>query len=333
MSDSKLKDIGQNILNDVSPVQPTRDLLVSVGEILQDGLPKPLVNAITNKNLPGRFGVISTLAREYLTYIFGVKPLINDIKALASTAHKVDQMVSQWIRNNHRDVRRRRRLAVEKVPTYKTWSGKGNSSYRYGYVPPSSAAEKSQGYRTYGSSTNFGFNAAGFMEKSSMLTTKVSFSSSFEYDLSKMLPSKLGLKFLDLDESSLRDQLELHVFGLAQSDISGSLVWNLLPYSWLVDWFTNIGNILDTVRNFQSAGMQVNWAYVKVVQEYFQKYRFFGEITSAAAIASNTSPIRYTVASKQLYVRRLRATPFGFQVGFDQLSASQLSILGALAMR
>lgn len=47
----------------------------------------------------------------------------------------------------------------------------------------------------------------------------------------------------DMELRALANKL---VFGL---DTSFSLLWNAMPWTWLVDWFSNIGDIVDGARN------------------------------------------------------------------------------------
>lgn len=50
------------------------------------------------------------------------------------------------------------------------------------------------------------------------------------------------------DDQSLYRLSGAEVFGISISEV-GPALWELFPYSWLVDYFTNISDILDAVKN------------------------------------------------------------------------------------
>jgi hypothetical protein len=126
--------------------------------------------------------------------------------------------------------------------------------------------------------------------------------------------------------AALREYLGLHAVGLAPTDFSWVTVWNLVPFSWLVDWFVNIGELLDNVRAEQSAQLQMGYAYIST--HATRKVHYNTEIRSP----EGNMTILQTVDARQKSIRRLKATPFGFDVSFEQLTANQSAILGALAL-
>jgi hypothetical protein len=111
-----------------------------------------------------------------------------------------------------------------------------------------------------------------------------------------------------------------YLLGLRESNASNAMWWELSPFSWLVDWFVNVGSVLDNRHMFDDLGLVMNYGYVMVEQ-----------------IRSTTTTIRTsdgeTFGSQARFVlkSRRRANPFGFGVTDSALSPFQISILGALA--
>lgn len=339
MSDATLKQLGTDFTQGVSPLQPVADLFVSIAETLHDGLPKPLASVITKKGIKGRKNVIGSVGNEYLNYIFGIVPLVSDIRAATTVASEVNKVIDQWIRNNHRQVRRRRRLDP-KVEPRQIWE-KGSSTAGYSClvnVPfglPGSSNSDPYGVAPVGLFPNKAFSLGATNRDwqrtlSEVKTTKITFSSAFQYSLENLLLGDDQLAPGSWSDSEIRDAVRWHYYGLSPSDISLSTIWNLTPWSWMMDWFTNIGSTLDYLREMQSVGLQLDWAYIKVVQELYRKIHFEWYGSNAGYVPSDLA-IRHDMEFKQLYVRRLKASPFGFNVDFGALSNSQISVVAALA--
>lgn len=324
MSDSKLQDYGTDLINATSPVQSMVDLLVTIAETVHEGLPKPLASVITRKGVKNRSAVIQKIGSEYLGYIFGVRPLLSDIRGTIDALNQANRIVGQWITDNQRQVRRRRRLKTIHSPSNTSYTLEGGSSIGYTGLVPAAAPS---GFSYYGwalGNSNWRYTR----NKLQNITTKITFSSAFEYDLSLLLPDdKVGL--LDKGNASddeLKSYLLEYLLGIHTSQIGPELVWNLMPWSWMIDWFTNVGTVLDNLRARTSVGMQIDWAYVKAVQERWCRYTEVVENrTTGAFVASQDWEL------KQLYVRRLKASPFGFKVSFDGFTSNQIGTLAALA--
>lgn len=107
----------------------------------------------------------------------------------------------------------------------------------------------------------------------------------------------------------------------AWSDLSD--IWNLMPWSWMVDWFGNVGDYIDSNRNTvpaQSSRINV-MTKTKTVRTYTRwsgssTWHTGGDASFSRESKSRTQASGSTVAA---------SLPF--------LSGSQLSILGALSLQ
>lgn len=104
---------------------------------------------------------------------------------------------------------------------------------------------------------------------------------------------------------------------------SPSLLYELTPWSWLFDWFSNLGDVLD---NLSTASEQVVAKYAYVMAHTTRTLRV--ETLLPFAGRDLTWTWRYPMERKQ----RVEATPFGFNLSWPDFSGYQLSILSALGL-
>lgn len=106
-------------------------------------------------------------------------------------------------------------------------------------------------------------------------------------------------------------------------------IWKVMPWSWLVDWFSNTGDILSNLDSDMDARLAADWFYVmretKSTQVTQQNGHFYG---------LNLDPIPYSCSTTQeaTHKSRIVGDPFGWATAASSLSSMQLSILGALGV-
>lgn len=101
-------------------------------------------------------------------------------------------------------------------------------------------------------------------------------------------------------------------------------LWELVPYSWLVDYFTNAGTVLSNLSYSGVAGMGMDYAYCMAETSTTTHWSWVGPYFGSEIRTSCTKYVR----TKQ----RIRATPFGFGLKPEDLTPSQLAILAALGI-
>jgi hypothetical protein len=103
------------------------------------------------------------------------------------------------------------------------------------------------------------------------------------------------------------------------------LLWELAPWTWMSDWFVNIGDILAVNAAIASDSQVLQYAYLMRETQVSYKYThtgvLFGDGRSSGPISS-----LLTFNRKQ----RVRATPYGFGVNLNGLSPTQIAILASL---
>jgi hypothetical protein len=111
-------------------------------------------------------------------------------------------------------------------------------------------------------------------------------------------------------------------------DLTPEVVWNLTPWSWAVDWFSNVGDVLSNISDTIDDSLLMRYGYIMehtiVRDTYTRKYdRPFWD--KSVLLDSGVSLVTETKL-------RRRANPFGFGMSWEGLSPKQLSILASLGI-
>ncbi len=104
-----------------------------------------------------------------------------------------------------------------------------------------------------------------------------------------------------------------------------SVAWELLPWSWLADYFGNVGQTLTALNN----RIPVSAPRVNIMTTYSESLSHPGGIWST----SGGTPVLKVSSGSRKATRKLRATYVGVQLpsfGLPELGARQLSILSSI---
>jgi len=117
-------------------------------------------------------------------------------------------------------------------------------------------------------------------------------------------------------------QRRLLIYG---ARISPSNVWKSTPWTWLIDWFSNVGDHIDLLNDIAIDGVVSKYMYVMrhAVRRFVLRTQIF---YWQSHINLEWSRI---VDTKQ---RQRAWTPYGFNLFGKDLSAKQWAILGALGV-
>jgi hypothetical protein len=240
---------------------------------------------------------LSAVGGEYLNYQFGIAPTVSDAASVIDLTKRYEKILEQFRRDNGRLVRRRRTLVDE--------NGTSKTSPRtaYAYAGPSGGLV-SMLYCT---------NQVDKIESS----RRIWFSGAY----------KIAYP-LDLDDS-LRGITEFNrVYGAIPTP---ELAWEMLPFSWLVDWFTNVGDVVSNVSTLGSS-LQLAYGYIMVEDRWQRTVE--GDYGPDDYYLRTGTSVRENIKSSVTHYRkrRLKASPFGFTVSFQDLSMGQKAILTALGL-
>lgn len=321
LSDSALRNLGSGLVNQASPLKAQANVLQSVIELVREGLPNALFSAIAKPGSPTKKELLKRAGSDYLNHMFGLSPLIREIDTLIKTVGSIDKLVGQLVRDSGANVHRRR--DIKEVEVFRQ-NNDGSVYDTTIVVPPLKTHSAVMSYITT--------NAEWFPAPSSyhrqvnslVATRRVWFTGSFTYDIDALRMPNHIRDFFDVvakrGKQPIEDVAREYLLGMGEATIDNALWWELTPFSWLVDWFVNVGVVLDNRRQFDRLGLVMNYGYVMCEETR----------TTTTTNYINSGPV-LTSSWQNVRQRRVRASPFGFGVDTDKLSAYQLSILGALA--
>lgn len=108
---------------------------------------------------------------------------------------------------------------------------------------------------------------------------------------------------------------------------SPAVVYNAIPWSWLVDWFTNLGHVIENMDGGVADRLAADYFYLMRTWESINNRFVTGFFEG-----HNGKNVTVTATASGYRARKLRVpgNPFGFDVAQKDLSPMQLSILGAL---
>ncbi len=242
-----------------------------------------------------------TLARDtghnYLNVQFGWVPLLSDIRDLIKNTLDMQKNLDQLIRDNGRPVRRRGLVAKTTSTTFLAEGGSNPS------VPPLPSGCYDGGW-TRGTAT--------------VTTTDYYFSARFRY----------YIDFQEAFNGSLKEANRMSRI-LLGAELSPYTLYQLMPWSWLIDWFTNFGAMINNLVNDASDNLTADYAYINgkattnVYTTHTQKLNNSGK---------EDGEYRFTFEERSSVFRRIGASPYGFGITFTGLSAKQAAILAALGL-
>lgn len=284
---------GATAISRCAPTVPAADTLVGLAEIFREGIPK-MVGSSLKKDVR-RF---QSYGDEYLNYQFGWMPLVNDLRKLSKAIYESDELLAQLTRNSGKIVRRGYTFPTEESST--AWVDAGAVTS----MPV--VTNQLQGNATMRKS----------MTKSSVDTW---FNGAFTYHTDLK-----GLTAWDrVGDYATKAR---HLYGIK---LTPDVVWNLLPWSWLVDWETNFGDVISNVSLFSNDGLVMVYGYV---MQHNKAAKTIRQTSNYYSSGLSWFPVTTSVYLERHSKKRVRATPWGFGLTIDQLSGRQMAILAALGI-
>jgi hypothetical protein len=247
---------------------------------------------------------LSQAGEYYLALTFGWLALLRDTITFVQAHKKGQKRVNQLIRDAGRSVRRSRLLRVgivfedAKSATYST-------SYGASHLPTQTT------------------NSYAFPNKSSSMTSRaIAYERSWcEGSFKYFLPP--GPKTVEYKKNILRRLLGARV--------TPSAVYNMIPWSWLFDYFTGLGDFLEAISPGVGDRCVADYAYIMRTREWRIKTTTTVHVRTGKS-QSTSQPATQTMVDTTQEKIRVVASPFGFGVKQENLTPMQIGILGALGL-
>lgn len=294
-SNTEAMSYGARAIKATQPLRPNASAAQFVGELFE-GLPSMAGLAL----LKERANVFRGAGSEYLNVQFGWIPFLSDLRKFATALRRATAILSQLERDSGKVVRRRFAFPSQvstsapfDIPITGYGVYAGNRGPYWGYLrnpTPSQSIARTE--------------------------TDVWFSGAYSY----AIPTDNSL-LSRMQSLSAKSNV---LFG---SRVTPEVVWELAPWSWLVDWKLGVGNLISNASSFSDDGLVIRYGYLMRHVRSTVQYQSSPQVTNTGS----KIPASFVTVSTERK-ERLRATPYGFGVSPGSFTDSQWSILGALGL-
>lgn len=295
-SNAVLDAWGAKAIAQCKPTNSVVDMSTFLGEVIREGIPK-MIGASLWKDKTREFRKRG--ADEFLNYQFGWAPIAREIGATAHAIVNADVALRQYRRDSGKMVRRR----FEFPPEVTTSS-----------VVLDDTASPFLGGKSHSALTD-GSNL-GRLIRTHTVSRRRWFSGAFTY----YIPTGDSL----LENMQEKSMIARKTIGLS---LTPDVVWNLAPWSWAVDWFTNAGDVISNFSSWSADGLVMKYGYMMETTTSTYTYSFAGP-TGFVSSSYRPPSVSFT---HEVKVRR-KANPFGFGLTWNGLSPIQLAIATALSI-
>lgn len=239
----ELQAFGQTLKARAQPSNVNVSLFNAVGELYKDGIPT-ITGVETWKN---RVKVARSAGSEYLNVEFGWKPLINDIRGVASQIKNASLLLAAREKNNGQPVR-----SSARFPTV-TSSGKAVYPFEGATSRPAPASE----------SVWMGY-PIGKVYRERTTSLDVWFSGCFAQWTSPGSYSSSLARYVE--------QADV-ILGIKPTP---DRLWDLAPWTWAIDWHVNFGAMLQNLSAAIFDGSIMYYGYVmahnRTIDTYTHEY-------------------------------------------------------------
>lgn len=241
------------------------------------------------------------LGSEYLNVEFGWKPFLSDLKRMYNTYKHYER---QWayLKRHAGDRGVRRGGTISSTQTVSSTETTGDGSILYPALVTALYGPLSQARKTV--TTSIGSN--------------IWFSAKYRY----YLPA--------VPESKWDRRATAALFGYEPTP---SLLYQVLPWSWLIDWFSSLGAMVDNLSSNAVDNLAAEYAFVmkhswKQIDTVCSVPFKVGKLDGPIAIEPVTATMSEVSETKQ----RTAASPYGFGLTFPDLSTRQKAVISALGL-
>jgi hypothetical protein len=113
---------------------------------------------------------------------------------------------------------------------------------------------------------------------------------------------------------------------LLGTSLTPDVLWEITPWSWAIDWVTNVGDVISNVNQFALQGLVMRYGYIMEEKTT--------TITNSLTKGKNYNLSGLPPPSKVITTSKVRraANPFGFGITWEGLSPTQIAIAAAVGI-
>lgn len=253
-----------------------------------------------------QLGFFRSLGSEYLNHVFGWAPFVRDLQKLYVLSQTIDNRIKQIARDNNRGIRRKAVVRNQVDSSTTTQTSALTPYFGALYSPP-----------------NWGLNGKSEWTTTTSVTQRVWFSARYRY----YIP--------DVGSGAWIPRARKALYGGIPTP---SLVWELTPWSWLVDWFGNVGDVLANFSQNAVENLVADYAFCMVHTKAKTVSRshsgWTGLPETGGTFRTHVPGGELTLTSQYETETKVRVlgTPYGLGVKWNDLSGRQLGVLAALGI-
>ncbi len=319
--------LGAGLIAGTNPWKSKADLAVTIGELLTGNLPRILSRIgesliklkIDWKLQTGReLSKHTNPGNEWLSLWFGWAPLVRDIQAAIGVLYKLHVLIYDGSDSERRRFAKGDLVQMNRIRTD-------------GFT----AAERSFQFTSALNNTT----ASPYFKNYEIVGPAVGapVPTGLEGEFAKTVSIQSDFRFAArfhrgaLPNARERDFLSkaLDLLGL---DITPATVYQLAPWSWLLDWFSSLGNAVQNLSALDWSNVLLDYSYLTLkVKTISTSAVTLPSSWGTGGSVSSSSPF---ITQRVEAVEKIReqASPYGFSVNWAGLSPFQLSILASLGM-
>lgn len=304
-----LEELGAKAWNKARPRTSSFDLPTAIGELRDfPGMLKKTAKGFHDlwRGIGGSLKTSSIknapkeVSEHFLNHAFGWAPFVGDLMKIHDVYQNSDTLIKQMIADNGKWVRRRRRVD-ETVSMKNVIKQDTNVAWVYPTLHDWLYSPKGN---KYGETTTF---VEEYLQRW--------FVGSFRYYIPRPPDDSEHATY-----NRVMDMLRLYGVNL-----NPSTIWNLTPWSWLADYFGNVGDIIDNLSAQNNDNLTARYAFL--MQRNRSRY------VNDSTVYTCKGDVRMTWAREIGAKTRIEAQPFGFGLtGGGLNSAYRYAILGALGL-
>jgi len=304
---------GTKAIKESAPTKMAANITQLIAESFID-MPKvpgrsfKFTRGLSNKDLGKKLPSIA--GDEYLNYVFGVSPTVGDLQQILQAILNFEKNLKQLMRNDGQYVRRRFDFPVHRSSDLVSLDvGDNTPSGAHLFAGIGGQYHNTNFFKTYA-------DGRGTASLSVETTERYYFTGAFSYYLSEV-SSPGGVIARGFEYA----RILLGITGLTPD-----LAYQLVPFSWLLDWFGNVGDLMSNLTLFQNDNLVLRWGYLMRETRIKRLYTH----TGVRFVTGPTGPI--TMTEEFTSKDRVKATPYGFGLNPNSFTVGQWAILAALGL-
>lgn len=311
-----LNSQGTNFIKRARPGNPSAALFQFAGELHRI----PSIPRLRQLGLKS----FKDLGDNYLNVEFGWKPFVKDLVDMYVTQRKLEKTLTKLRENNGRLVRRRDKKRTSSV-TSSICEGIFDSPFGHLGDTTHGGNSELEGYYVGGPHGCADLDLFDFTGQCDYHYQRVQTMTTWNV-------GTFGYYVPDIGSDRWTERAKRALFG---QDPTPSQLWELLPWSWLVDWFTNVGDIMSNLS--VNAVDNETWTNCYAMREIELKHvvtisNHWDHVVGSFGYDVPAGATNLVYTRTELNKLRRQASPYGFGFDWPDFSLRQVLILAALGI-